>query len=68
MNTDIRLIIHMGSRDEAERTVSVLAEGGTEVSPLKPHPKPDDSGCGSVIRDRFGYIWIITCPNPDYGR
>jgi len=64
-NTDIKLMIHMGSKDEAEQTMSVLAEGGTVVSPLKPHPKPDDSGCGSVVRDRFGYMWILSCPNPD---
>lgn len=23
-----------------------------------------DGGCGSLIKDRFGYTWIITCPNP----
>lgn len=37
----------------------------TVISPLQPHPEPDDGGCGSVTRDRFGYTWIITCPNPD---
>lgn len=41
-----------------------MAEGGTVLSPLKPHPKPDDGGCGSAIKDRFGYTWFITCPNP----
>ena len=34
------------------------------LSPLQPHPEPDDSGCGSIIKDRFGFTWIITCPNP----
>lgn len=28
-----------------------------------PHPEPDDDGCGSVLKDRFGFTWIITCPN-----
>lgn len=64
VNTDIKLMIHMESMKEALHTISVLAEGGTELPPLKPHPAPDDSGCGSVTRDRFGYTWIITCPNP----
>lgn len=63
VNTDIRLMIHMGSEEEALRAISALAEGGVILSPLKPHPKPDDSGCGSMIRDRFGFTWIITCPN-----
>lgn len=60
----VKLMIHMDSMAEAQRTVEVLARGGTVVSPLKPHPAPDDSGCGSVTKDRFGYAWIITCPNP----
>ncbi len=63
-NTDIKLMIHMDSEEEALHTVSVLAEGGTVLSPLQPHPEPDDAGCGSITKDRFGYTWIITCPNP----
>ena len=65
VNTGIKLMIHMDSKEEALRTISVLAEGGAILWPLRPHPKPDDGGCGSGTRDRFGYTWIITCPNPD---
>ncbi|MBE5802773.1 MAG: hypothetical protein E7319_10895 [Clostridiales bacterium] len=62
-NTDIRLMVHMDTMEEAARTISLLANGGRILSPLKPHPAPDDTGCGSVTQDRFGYTWIITCPN-----
>lgn len=65
VNTDVKLMIHMDSKEEALHAVSVLAEGGSVISPLKPHPAPDDGGCGSVTKDRFGYTWIITCPNPE---
>ena len=65
INTSIKLMIHMESKKEALHTISVLANGGTIISPLQPHPEPDDAGCGSIIKDRFGYTWIITCPNPD---
>lgn len=65
VSTDIKLMIHMDSETEALQAISVLAEGGTILSPLKPHPEPDDGGCGSLIKDRFGFIWIITCPNPN---
>lgn len=64
VNTDIKLMIHMNSKEEALHTVAVLAEGGTILSPLQPHPEPDDAGCGSITKDRYGYTWIITCPNP----
>ena len=64
-NTAIKLMIHMQSKEQALHAVSLLAEGGKVISPLKPHPAPDDGGCGSITKDRFGYTWIITCPNPD---
>lgn len=63
-NAPIKLMVHMDSEDEALRAISALSEGGELLSPLKPHPKPDDGGCGSLIKDRFGFVWIITCPNP----
>ena len=64
VNADIKLMIHMNSQEEALQSVAVLAEGGTILSPLQPHPEPDDAGCGSITKDRYGYTWIITCPNP----
>lgn len=64
-NTAIKLMIHMETMEQALQAIAALAQGGEAISPLKPHPKPDDSGCGSVTKDRFGYTWIITCPNPN---
>ena len=64
VNTDIKLMIHMDTQTKARHTISILAEGGTVVAPLQPHPAPDDDGCGAIIKDRFGFTWIITCPNP----
>ena len=65
-NIPIRLMVHMDSLEEARRAMETLAQGGgTVLSPLHPHPAPDDGGCGSMTRDRFGYCWIITCPNPE---
>lgn len=64
VKTNISLMIHMDSETEALHAISLLAEGGTLLSPLKPHPEPDDDGCGAFVKDRFGFTWIITCPNP----
>lgn len=63
-NAAVRLMIHMDTMQQAQHAISVLAVGGEQISPIQPHPEPDDGGCGSVTRDRFGYTWIITCPNP----
>ena len=55
LSTNVNLMVHMSSKEEAQHTISVLAESETILSPLEPHPKPDDNGCGSVTKDRFGY-------------
>ena len=64
-DTSIKLMIHTSSKDEALNAVSILAVGGEILAPLAPHPAPDDDSCGAMVRDRFGYRWIFTCPNPD---
>ena len=65
-NGAVRLMIHMSSRKEAQKAIEILSENGTLISPLAPHPKPDDSGMGAIVKDAYGYQWIFTCPNPDY--
>jgi PhnB protein len=62
VNTDIKLMIHMNSHEEALQSLAVLAEGGT-IPPLLPNPEPDDDSCCVILKDRYGYMWIITCPN-----
>ena len=64
-DSPIQLMIHMDSKDDTLDAVAILEEGDTVFSPFQPHPAPDDVGCSSIIRDRLGYTWIITCPNPD---
>lgn len=54
VNTAIKSMIHMDSKEDAIHTISVLSKGGTVISPLQPQPEPDDTGCGSITKDRFG--------------
>jgi PhnB protein len=61
----IKLMVHMDDPQKAADTCGLLSKGGSVISPLAPHPAPDDGGMGALIEDSFGYRWIITCPNPD---
>ena len=60
----LKLMVHLASTEEAQHAIEQLAQGGAVLSALKPHPAPDDAGCGAIVRDAFGITWIITCPNP----
>lgn len=63
-NTAIKLMIHMDTEAEALYTIYAMAEGGTILLPLQPDPESDNNRCICVTKDRFGFTWIITCPNP----
>lgn len=65
VNGAFKLMVHRDSKEDALRLIAALQKGGCILSPLKPHPAPDDGGCGCILKDRFGYTWIVTCPNPD---
>lgn len=59
----ICLMVHFTTRAEAERCFDALAEGGQPLQRLTPHPPPDDGGMGALVRDKYGYKWIMTAPN-----
>lgn len=63
-NEAIKLMIHTDTEEEALKGIEVLKKGGRVISELAPHPKPDDGGMGCALTDRYGFTWIITCPNP----
>lgn len=63
-NGAAKLMIHTETEEEALKSIEILQEGGRVISALSPHPEPDDGGMGCVLTDRYGFTWIITCPNP----
>lgn len=62
-NNNFMLMVHCASRQEAERYIDKLSEGGQVIQRLMPHPPPDDDGMGSLVQDKFGYQWCFTAPN-----
>ena len=59
----VRLMVHFDSAARALACCEGLAEGGELLQRLAPHPPPDDGGMGALVRDRYGYCWILTAPN-----
>lgn len=57
------LLVHCATRQEAQGICDRLALEGEALSPLLPHPPPDDDGMGALVRDKYGYLWILTAPN-----
>ncbi|MDL2318897.1 VOC family protein [Eubacteriales bacterium OttesenSCG-928-A19] len=59
----MELLVHCATASEARHILDALARDGQLLSDLTPHPPPDDAGMGALVRDKYGYCWIITAPN-----
>ncbi len=59
----VRLMVQYASPAEAERVIDAFGAEGEVLKRLLPHPPPDDGGMGGLVRDPFGYTWIICSPN-----
>lgn len=58
---DIMLMVHVGSKEEALRVMTLLGEGGLILSPLREQQKTNADDHDAVLMDRFGVTWIIAC-------
>ena len=59
----IPLMVHCGTSAEADAIIDAFGAEGEVLQRLTPHPPPDDGGMGGLVRDKFGYEWILTAPN-----
>lgn len=51
---------HLPSEDLAKKVFLALSEGGTVLGELATNPPPDDSGVSGSVKDRYGFVWIIS--------
>ena len=59
---EVEILVHLPSREKLEDVVSKLSVGGAVTMDFTPNPPPDDSSGCAIVRDRFGYVWIL-CAN-----
>jgi PhnB protein len=59
----VRLMVHCAASAEADRILDAFGAEGEVLQRLMPHPPPDDGGMGGLVRDKYGYAWIVTSPN-----
>ena len=51
---------HLPSVEKAEKVFSALAKGGTVLGELATNPPPDDTGVSGCVKDKYGFVWIIS--------
>lgn len=56
----VNIHVHMDSEEKAREVFAALASEGTVIGPLAVNPPPDDSGMSGMVKDRYGFCWVIS--------
>lgn len=56
----ISIHAHLPSEELAHKAFHALSDGGTVLGALATNPPPDDNGVSGSVKDRYGFIWIIS--------
>jgi len=56
----IAIQAHLSSEALAQKVFLALSDGGAVLGELATNPPPDDSGVSGSVKDRYGFIWIIS--------
>lgn len=56
----INIHVLCSSSEQAHKAFSVLAEEGIPLSKLAPNPPPHNNGVSGVVKDKFGFSWVLS--------
>ena len=56
----VNIHVHMESGARAREMFDALAVEGTIIAQLATNPPPDDSGISGMVKDRYGFSWVIS--------
>jgi PhnB protein len=48
------------SVETARKAFNTLAEDGKAVSELAPNPPPHDNGISGMVKDKYGFSWVLS--------
>lgn len=52
--------VHLPNEPLAHKVFVALSKGGMVLGDLTTNPPPDDKGISGSVKDRYGFIWIIS--------
>lgn len=56
----INIHVYCPSLEQAQKAFDTLAEEGETVSKLAPNPPPHDNGVSGMVRDKYGFTWVLS--------
>lgn len=56
----VNIHVYCKSVEEAQKAYVILAEEGQSVSELASNPPPHDNGVSGVVKDKFGFQWVLS--------
>lgn len=56
----INIHVYCPSVEHARKAFSVLAENGEIIGDLAKNPPPHDNGVSGMVKDKFGFAWVLS--------
>lgn len=56
----INIHVYCSSPEAAEKAFAILAEEGEAIGALAPNPPPHDNGISGIVKDKFGFMWVLS--------
>ncbi len=56
----VNIHVYCASPEQAQKAFDMLSEEGENVSELAPNPPPHDNGISGIVKDKFGFSWVIS--------
>lgn len=56
----ISIHVYCPSLAHAQKAFDVLAEEGESISKLAPNPPPHNSGVSGMVKDKYGFSWVLS--------
>ena len=58
--SNINIHVYCASVEEAQRAFDILSEEGEKVSKLENNPPPHDNGVSGMVKDKYGFTWVLS--------
>jgi len=59
----VNIHVYCTSAEEAQRAFEILSQEGEKVRELETNPPPHDNGISGTVKDKYGFIWVLSAQN-----
>lgn len=56
----VNIHVYCPTPEKAKKAFTILAQEGQVIGELAPNPPPHDNGISGMVKDQFGFVWVLS--------